>query len=103
MTHCGHKLGRNPAAQQSLYSIGVVLSFRSAVREALNNEVRAAQVAALSVRHAIPASHERRAFPDAGGLMSYGSSQPDGMRLAGTLSRLGISRSVSQTRIVPEG
>ena len=32
---------------------------------------RAAQVAALTVRHAIPASHERRAFPEAGGLMSY--------------------------------
>jgi putative ABC transport system substrate-binding protein len=46
---------------------------------------RAAQVAALTVRHAIPASHERRAFPEAGGLMSYGSSQTDGMRLAGAL------------------
>jgi putative tryptophan/tyrosine transport system substrate-binding protein len=43
----------------------------------------AAQVAALSLRHAIPASHERRAFPDAGGLMSYGASQADGIRLAG--------------------
>ena len=45
--------------------------------------IHAAQVAALSVKHAIPSSHERRAFPDAGGLMSYGSSQADGMRLAG--------------------
>jgi putative ABC transport system substrate-binding protein len=43
----------------------------------------AAQVAALSLRHTIPASHERRAFPDAGGLMSYGASQADGIRLAG--------------------
>jgi putative ABC transport system substrate-binding protein len=43
----------------------------------------AAQVAALSLRHAIPASHERRAFPNAGGLMSYGASQADGIRLAG--------------------
>ena len=43
----------------------------------------AAQVAALSLRHAIPASHERRAFPDAGGLMSYGASQADWIRLAG--------------------
>ena len=46
---------------------------------------RAAQVAALTVRHAIPASHERRAFPVAGGLMSYGASQTDGMRLVGAL------------------
>ena len=43
----------------------------------------ATQVAALSLRHAIPASHERRAFPNAGGLMSYGASQEDGIRLAG--------------------
>ena len=48
--------------------------------------MRAAQVAALTVRHAIPASHERRAFPDAGGLMSYGASQMDGMRLAGVFA-----------------
>jgi putative ABC transport system substrate-binding protein len=45
--------------------------------------IRAAQIAALSAKYAIPASHERRAFPDAGGLMSYGASQADGMRLAG--------------------
>ena len=48
--------------------------------------LRAAQVAALTVRHAIPASHERRTFPDAGGLMSYGASQMDGMRLAGVFA-----------------
>ena len=45
---------------------------------------RAAQVAALAERYAIPASHERRQFPDAGGLMSYGASQLEGMRLAGS-------------------
>jgi putative tryptophan/tyrosine transport system substrate-binding protein len=43
----------------------------------------ATQLATLSLRYAIPASHERRAFPDAGGLMSYGASQADGIRLAG--------------------
>jgi putative ABC transport system substrate-binding protein len=43
----------------------------------------ATQVAKLSLRYAIPASHERRAFPNAGGLMSYGASQADGIRLAG--------------------
>jgi putative ABC transport system substrate-binding protein len=43
----------------------------------------AAQVATLSLRHLIPTSHERRAFPDAGGLMSYGASQADGIRLTG--------------------
>jgi putative ABC transport system substrate-binding protein len=44
---------------------------------------RAVQVAELAVRHGIPASHERRAFPTAGGLMSYGASQADALRLAG--------------------
>jgi hypothetical protein len=37
--------------------------------------------------HAIPASQERRTFPDAGGLMSYGASRMDGMRFAGWISR----------------
>jgi hypothetical protein len=41
----------------------------------------------LTVRHAIPASQERRTFPDAGGLMSYGASRMDGMRFAGWISR----------------
>jgi putative tryptophan/tyrosine transport system substrate-binding protein len=47
---------------------------------------RATKIAALATRHAIPASHERRAFPDAGGLMSYGASQEAGMRLAGVFA-----------------
>jgi putative ABC transport system substrate-binding protein len=45
--------------------------------------VFATKVAKLSFRYAIPASHERRAFPNAGGLMSYGASPADGIRLAG--------------------
>jgi putative ABC transport system substrate-binding protein len=45
---------------------------------------RAAQVAGLAARYQIPASHERRAFPSAGGLMSYGANQADGVRLAAT-------------------
>jgi ABC-type uncharacterized transport system substrate-binding protein len=48
--------------------------------------VRAALVAELAARDAIAASHERRAFPAAGGLMSYGANQADGMRLAGVLA-----------------
>jgi putative ABC transport system substrate-binding protein len=41
------------------------------------------QLAVLATRHAMPASHERRGFPAAGGLMSYGASQLVGMRQAG--------------------
>src|SRR3954463_7770190 len=41
--------------------------------------IHAARVAAISVEYAIPTSHERREFPDAGGLMSYGSNHFDGM------------------------
>ena len=43
----------------------------------------AAQLAELSMRQAIPASHEYRAFAAAGGLMSYGGSILEGVRLAG--------------------
>ena len=35
---------------------------------------RAEQLAALTVRHALPAIHDTREFAAAGGLMSYGSS-----------------------------
>ena len=42
------------------------------------------QLAALTVRHAIPAIYEFREFAAAGGLMSYGSSEPEYFRLVGT-------------------
>jgi putative ABC transport system substrate-binding protein len=44
---------------------------------------RQEQLAALSVRHAVPAIFENRQFAVAGGLMSYGSSLSDAYRLAG--------------------
>jgi putative ABC transport system substrate-binding protein len=42
------------------------------------------RLAALTVRHAIPAIYEFREFAAAGGLMSYGSSEPEYYRLVGT-------------------
>jgi putative tryptophan/tyrosine transport system substrate-binding protein len=41
------------------------------------------QLAALTVRHAVPAIYQSRNFPAAGGLMSYGSDVTDSYRLAG--------------------
>ena len=41
------------------------------------------KLAALTVRHAVPAIYQWRAFPVAGGLMSYGSDISDNYRLAG--------------------
>jgi putative ABC transport system substrate-binding protein len=37
----------------------------------------------LTARHAIPAIYQSRDFPDAGGLMSYGSNRTDALRLSG--------------------
>jgi putative tryptophan/tyrosine transport system substrate-binding protein len=44
---------------------------------------RSEQLAALTVRHAIPAVYQYREFVAAGGLMSYGGSLEDSYRLAG--------------------
>jgi putative ABC transport system substrate-binding protein len=45
--------------------------------------VRREQITTLAVRHAIPAIYWDPAFPEAGGLMSYGSSVPDSYRQVG--------------------
>jgi putative tryptophan/tyrosine transport system substrate-binding protein len=44
---------------------------------------RRERVAALAIRHALPASYVLREFATAGGLMSYGTSIVEGYRLAG--------------------
>ena len=44
---------------------------------------RSKQLAALTVRHAVPAIYENREFVAAGGLMSYGTSNAEFYRLVG--------------------
>ena len=44
---------------------------------------RRRQLVALSLRHALPAGYVSRAYPEAGGLMSYGPSLTDSYRRAG--------------------
>jgi putative ABC transport system substrate-binding protein len=44
---------------------------------------RSEQLAALSVRHAVPTISQYREFAAAGGLLSYGGSQTDSYRIAG--------------------
>jgi putative ABC transport system substrate-binding protein len=44
---------------------------------------RRKQLAALALRHVVPAIYETREFAEAGGLMSYGPSIRDGWRLVG--------------------
>jgi putative ABC transport system substrate-binding protein len=45
---------------------------------------RVEQIAALALRHAVPAIYQTRAFAAARGLMSYGGSSTDLYRIAGT-------------------
>ena len=44
---------------------------------------RSEQLAALSLRHAVPTIYQYRAFAAAGGLMSYGSDETEYYRLVG--------------------
>jgi putative ABC transport system substrate-binding protein len=44
---------------------------------------RSERLAALALRHAVPAAYQFRAFAAAGGLLSYGSSLTDLYRLVG--------------------
>jgi putative ABC transport system substrate-binding protein len=44
---------------------------------------RRVQFATLTARHAIPAAYSLRAYVEAGGLMSYGTDDPDRYRQAG--------------------
>ena len=44
---------------------------------------RVVQIAHLATRHAVPAIASPRAYPEAGGLMSYGTSQADAHRQVG--------------------
>jgi putative tryptophan/tyrosine transport system substrate-binding protein len=47
---------------------------------------RRVQFAVIAVRHAIPAIYFSREFPEAGGLMSYGTDAADRFRQAGVMS-----------------
>jgi putative ABC transport system substrate-binding protein len=44
---------------------------------------RSEQIAALALRHGVPAIYQWREFAVAGGLMSYGGSITDGLRVVG--------------------
>jgi putative ABC transport system substrate-binding protein len=44
------------------------------------------QIVALTARHAVPTICDYREFPEAGGLMSYGSNVPDSFRQAGIVT-----------------
>ena len=44
---------------------------------------RLKQLVVLTARHGLPAIYQGREFPDAGGLMSYGASHTDALRVAG--------------------
>jgi putative ABC transport system substrate-binding protein len=57
---------------------------------------RSEQLAALTVRHAMPAIYMYREFAAAGGLMSYGSSIIDTYRLMGAYTGRILKREACQ-------
>jgi putative ABC transport system substrate-binding protein len=65
------------AALGQLRAGGLVIGSDALMRSRID------QLAALALRHAIPAIWDSREFPAAGGLMSYGSSDPNPCRTVG--------------------
>ena len=57
------------------------------------------KLAALTVRHAVPAIYSYRVFPAAGGLMSYGTDIFDSYRLAGIYTGAVVGAVVGPVRL----
>src|SRR6266576_390101 len=60
---------------------GSSVGFLGLKRQFFNS--RSAELAALTIRHGLPAAYQYRELVAAGGLMSYGGSVEDSYRLAG--------------------
>jgi putative ABC transport system substrate-binding protein len=75
----------NASSESDLEMVLASLAARSALVIAPDTLfiAQAGQLAALTMRHAVPAINGNREFVAAGGLMSYGGSSTEGWRLAG--------------------
>jgi putative ABC transport system substrate-binding protein len=85
-------LGRELLVLRAIDERGIEETFSALVEQRIGGLVvgvdglffdRRNQIFALAIRHAIPAMYERREFPDAGGLMSYGTDQRENSRQCG--------------------
>jgi putative ABC transport system substrate-binding protein len=71
---------------------GIAEAFAALVRQSVGGLMvgvdglfmdRSDQIFALATRHAMPVIYERREYPERGGLMSYGTSDPENYRQCG--------------------
>ena len=77
--HAGTESDLNPAFETALQlSVGGLV-----IGSDVFFNSRSAELAALTIRHGLPAAYQYREFVAAGGLMSYGGSIEDSYRLAG--------------------
>jgi putative tryptophan/tyrosine transport system substrate-binding protein len=90
----GHTLGvqlrmLHASTEQDFEAVFASLAQEQAGALAIGNDLlfntRLDQLAALTLRHVVPAIHDHREFAAAGGLMSYGASIPDAYRQIGCL------------------
>jgi len=84
----GHELlVANASSEREIDTAFAMLAQRRIGALLVGNDVffysRREQIVALAARHAIPAIYNVREYPQAGGLMSYGTNVDDAQRLAG--------------------
>ena len=68
---------------RAAFSRSAAVNFARPTRKKSRSYASSEEIAALTVHYSVPATHHYRKFVEAGGVLSYGSSETDNYRLVG--------------------